>query len=803
MVICWLFSRLPAPKSSHGIIRMAKDLTSAHASLRSSAVPAAKRPRLDLFLISLLILFLELACIRWFPAHVVFLTFFTNVVLLASFLGMSVGCLAAGHKRNYVTSTPLLLAIGLTLALLVEAFIQGGVNAFIDVGSQSSPDVVFFGTEYGVDNLDNISIPMEVICGLFFLIVALAFVGPGQVLGRAMMRVPDRVLAYTINISGSLLGILLFAGLSWLQTAPLAWFLPVAGLLGYFLWHQAADSPSRLQTNLACVSLFVVLGATLLHSNWISPAGGTAVEFRWSPYYRIDYYPPARAIAVNLIGHQSMLDKDAPTPQYALPHLLQRDVLARLGKSPQPFENVLIIGAGSGNDVSRALEWGAKHVDAVEIDPIIQALGARDHPLQPYHDPRVTLHLGDGRNFLRSTERKYDLIVYALVDSLVLHSSYSNIRLESYLFTKQAYQDIQRCLKPNGLFVTYNFFRQGWIVARLVRTLDEVFGQDNGLVFTFPYRPEVASDEAVSGFSTVFGGPGAEMLREAFQPPGIEYWLPKAAPTLATANGFDSFTRKLDKLAGASETNWRSEIDLWWRFAPATVIDPSSPLAQTSDDWPFLYVRQPMLPMRPVVSGMVVMAAIGMTLLFFVLRDARTSGASGQEFAWSFAVPMFFLGAGFMLIETKAVVNMALLFGSTWVVNSVVFFAVLVMILLANLFVLRMRPEKLWPYYVGLFVTLALNAVVPLEVFLGWPSGLQVGASCLLVFAPIGLAGVVFATMFRKTAQPDMALGANIAGAMLGGLAENLSMLIGFQYLSLVALGFYALSLPSYKWQFR
>ena len=58
------------------------------------------------------------------------------------------------------------------------------------------------------------------------------------------------------------------------------------------------------------------------------------------------------------------------------------------------------------------------------------------HPDRPYQDERVQIHLDDGRNFLRSTERKYDLIVYALVDSLVLHSGYSNIRLESFLFTK-------------------------------------------------------------------------------------------------------------------------------------------------------------------------------------------------------------------------------------------------------------------------------------------------------------------------------------------------------------------------------
>src|SRR5437899_2556443 len=67
----------------------------------------------ELFLISLLVLFLELACIRWLPAHVLFLTFFTNTVLLACFLGMSVGCLAAGRDWNLVLWTPVLLALAL------------------------------------------------------------------------------------------------------------------------------------------------------------------------------------------------------------------------------------------------------------------------------------------------------------------------------------------------------------------------------------------------------------------------------------------------------------------------------------------------------------------------------------------------------------------------------------------------------------------------------------------------------------------------------------------------------------------
>src|SRR6187431_2032970 len=105
-----------------------------------------ERPALELFLVSWLVLFLELACIRWFPSHVLFLTFFVNLVLLACFVGMSVGCLVARRPTNYIRHTPywLLLAVG---AGLVMSAYSGHLLSVFNVGNQASPDVVYFGTE--------------------------------------------------------------------------------------------------------------------------------------------------------------------------------------------------------------------------------------------------------------------------------------------------------------------------------------------------------------------------------------------------------------------------------------------------------------------------------------------------------------------------------------------------------------------------------------------------------------------------------------------------------------------------------
>src|SRR5687767_9444754 len=300
--------------------------------------------------------------------------------------------------------------------MLLKNICSSFIN-FVDVGNQASPQQIFFVTEYHSQDLSRYAIPIEVLCGFFFVIIALAFIGPGQEFGRALKLWPNLVQAYTLHIVGSIAGIVLFALCSWLELSSLWWFLLIAAGLAYFYFISArlrfAGQPVwSLATVLLLIAAVWLSAFVPVHKG---EAGQVQAQQFWSPYYRIDFNKADLSLSVNLIYHQQMFSRNETFPAYALPHLLNRDA------GRPAFANVLIIGAGSGNDVSRALQWGAQHVDAVEIDPAINRLGRQYHSDHPYQDQRVQIHLDDGRNFLRSSDRKYDLIVYALVDSLVLH----------------------------------------------------------------------------------------------------------------------------------------------------------------------------------------------------------------------------------------------------------------------------------------------------------------------------------------------------------------------------------------------
>jgi SAM-dependent methyltransferase len=203
----------------------------------------------------------------------------------------------------------------------------------------------------------------------------------------------------------------------------------------------------------------------------------------WSPYYKIQTITaqstdangkPYTAVAVlaNGVPHQAILDLDvrlSQEPFYGTPY-------TRIPARSGGVGDVLVVGAGNGSDVALALRHGATSVDAVEIDPRIHELGVQLHPQKPFDDPRVHSQIGDGRAWLQNTDHTYDLIIFALPDSLTLVAGSNQLRLESYLFTQEALESVKARLRPGGAFAMYNYYRQDWLIGRLAATAEAAFG---------------------------------------------------------------------------------------------------------------------------------------------------------------------------------------------------------------------------------------------------------------------------------------------------------------------------------------
>ncbi|MEV0201685.1 spermidine synthase, partial [Nonomuraea sp. NPDC050691] len=405
----------------------------------------AVRPRL--VLASAFMLFLELALIRWTGSNIVHLSYFTNFVLLGSFLGIGLGFLRVGRAKGQPYYSPVVL---FGLVVLVIMF---------PVTVDRETEGVLYWTSLATKGP-----PAWLILPVIFCAAALVLMGPAELVGRCFPELP-RLEAYRYDLIGSLAGIAAFTALSFLSAPPVFWGAVAAIAYGVLLTPRPLGSYLGLVTVPSLAVVALLLAETLT-------AGAL-----WSPYYKVTYRQfdqlgvPVTDIAVNGIPHQQAVPAAARLQwerQYGLPY----------ERAATPPRDVLIVGAGSGTDVAIALSKGVSRVDAVEIDPKLRELGGSKHPDHPYDDPRVTTHITDGRAFLERTSARYDLILFALPDSLTLVSGASSLRLESYLFTEEAMRAARDHLKPGGAFSMYNYYRESWLVDRLASTVKAAFGHD-------------------------------------------------------------------------------------------------------------------------------------------------------------------------------------------------------------------------------------------------------------------------------------------------------------------------------------
>lgn len=660
-------------------------VTSTTATAGDSREEVAPGRRVRLVLLSFLMLFVELALIRWTGSNVVHLSYFSNFVLLGSFLGIGIGFLRADKPHNLFPYAPVALT-------LLVAFVR-----FFPVEIQrSGSDLLFFGT------LRSSGPPRELVLAVIFVTVAAAMAFIAEGVARTFVTF-EPLEAYRLDIVGSIAGIVGFSALSFLRAPPLAWGV-VVGVVFLLLYRPRSLSSQVLLQAAAILGLVVILGLE-------SFASGTS----WSPYYKVTVREEtAPFVRVNGVPHQALFETSENPP------VLYTRAYERI--RPGRLDDVLVIGAGGGNDVSLALEHGARHVDAVEIDPRLYEIGTDLHPDRPYDDDRVDVHIDDGRAFLERTDRRYDLILFALPDSLTLVSGQSSLRLESYLFTQEAIESAREHLKPQGAFAMYNYYLEQWLVDRLANTLDEAYG-----------RPPCVDS---------FGGEGR----------------------------FSVLVNSDDPDALRCDTVWESATD-------------PVPAAAT-DDHPFPYLQERSIPLFYVVTIALILAAS--------LVGVRV--ASGRLRRMVTYADLFFMGAAFLLLETKSVVQFALLFGTTWFVNALTFTGILLSVLAAVEVSRRVTFRNPPRLYAALLVALLAAWAVPLERLLSLPVGLRFVAAVVVAFTPIFLANLVFAQRFKDVSASAPAFGANLLGAMVGGLLEYGALLVGYRALLVVVAVLYGLA---------
>jgi hypothetical protein len=648
----------------------------------------ARSPAIRLFLTATSLLFVELLLIRWIPANVIYVGFFRNFLLMASFLGIGLGILWGRDPRRIPISPfgPLLLAV----VLLVT---QVQVAIHLD----TSDEIFALGSSHGADT-------NFIILAILVIVTTVIMAGLAVPLGPLLNSMPP-LRAYSLDILGSMTGIALFTVLSAAWTPPVVWFIVLAVIASAL---GVANGLTRISTITAGSLAGVVLVVGL----------STSPNQTWSPYYKIDEYTESgvRAINVNGIPHQALWPADGPLREFyeQIYHWFP----------DRTYERVLIIGAGSGTDVSIALKQGAGHIDAVEIDPAIQAIGVDDHPDRPYDDPRVTRIVEDGRAFLRRTTERYDLVIFALPDSLTLVSTSANLRLESFLFTTEAFRDVRDHLADDGAVVLYNYYREPWLPQKIGGMLQEAFGS----------APIMRLHG--QGAATIAAGPMITALGGA-APPG---------------DGVD----------------------------PAPGISTPQP---ATDDWPFLYLRQPSIASYYLAS----LATIVVLAALLIGRAARRSGTSIRRFSPHF----FVLGVAFLLLETRSLAMFSLLFGTTWLVNALVFFAILASVLLAILINQRTRFDSPRLLYLGLFGSITLTLALSPSALLIEPVWLRYILAAALAFAPVFFANLVFSYSFRDTKTADMAFASNLVGAVVGGAVEYIALISGYGFLLVVVAGLY------------
>jgi spermidine synthase len=671
-----------------------------------------------IFAVSFLVLFCEIMAMRWLGMEIRVLKAFPNLIVIISLIATSSGLLhpQVAPGSNKIRSWQILAAFIFVFVCVVFSL----PLHFFDLSIKS----------------DHPTSEIALATGLLLSLTGCLYVlfrRLGQLLGAEFGKLKP-IVAYSSNLLGSIAGVFTFMLISWLCVPPYAWLVVLGGVLFALYRHK-----SLIAVTVCCAVVTAVCYSA--HS--------------FSPYSKIILLPVSPDVQ-EMIGKDSFIlysnnllfnsgvniDKadrgnelsgDTKEKQSIKNYFEFLEVPIALAPV---HDDVLVLGEGSGNDVAFALKMGAKHVDGVEIDPIIAQVGKNRHPNRPLADPRARIFNEDARTFLRYHKEKYDLVEFAFLDTGNTVDSASLVRVDNFVYTLESMKSVLNHLKPNGV-ATVVFTcpsAESFIYQRLYQTVADATGT----------KPIAYLNKQGSSICIVFG-PGA-----------------KAAPPSIAA-----------------------------RLVPYPPADLKLTEKSVTDNWPFLYLF--VEPAGLLFYSLILLIAVVMPAVLLVV------GKSEGEISKPDWGVMFFLGQGFMLVETKSITQLSLLFGATWLVSSVVILFVLIFAYCANMIAASREFKSVGPLYLGLAAALLLGYFW--EIPAAGTEHPMLGALLMTTVAclPVLFGSLIFSICFKRATSNTAYLSANLIGVAIGGLTENICMFNGIKSLSLVALIIYGLSYICWK----
>lgn len=558
------------------------------------------------------------------------------------------------------------------------------------------------------------------------------FVGFGQYMGRLFGKLPA-LQAYSINIAGSLAGTILFSIFSWMALPPAVW-LTCIGLLLLLI--------NRNTINFFIIALGICYGLFLAPTLAHQAYGNDYVKTCWSPYYRIDIRTVSQQlgnqvkklgynVAINFDTFQSIVDC-SPETLKSLPPQIQKSLLEIMTGPYKavPVQHPRVLILGCGTGSDVAT---ALRCGAEHVDAV-------------EIDPQI-LKLGKE-----------------------LHPEHPYFSPKVTLFNEDARTFLKNATNKYDLIVLAALdSHTAFSSLSSLRTDNYIFTRES-----LKEAARLLSDNGI--------------IAENFYVPNN--WLfNRHAATLAQATGLNPFGYHSGELsqyavggliAGPGLKRADPQVLASMKM---TEVKPDSSVEITTDDWPFLFLERRELPVSYILPLSLILLISIAPVAGYVTRG------SSQLLNWQ----MLLLGMGFMLLEVRTMAIVSLLLGSTWIVNSLVISAVLLLVLLANWLAAKLDHRKTIWMTIPLVGALAISQVMPATSFLPFGSTVGPALACLVYLMPMFFSSTIFASLFKDARTPSSALAFNIIGSIFGIALEYLSMATGVAALGMVAFVIYGL----------